>query len=196
MMDRKNGILFFLFLSLSVMATSITIRNAVITDYHSIIALDHKITYEYFKPLYQEYFAHLELGKNPDPFLEKELAADEHDFKELLTGDNDRMLIALDDGKIVGMMLFHEENKILDLDLLLIDKEYRKQGIGKKLVRALLDANSNASKCIVYCIRGNEPARQFYEKMGFINHGLPQTDKKNIYGISFADFYWEYELII
>ncbi len=175
-------------------AENITIRWAQKTDLAAICAFDRAVTYEYFKPLYQQHYAHFELGKNPDPFLEKELAADEHDFKQFLEADNDRLFIAVDNDHIVGLLVCHSEGKVLELDLLLIAQDSRKKGIGKKLIQAMLAANLDATQCIVYPIRGNQDAIIFYEKLGFVNQGIPAIDKKNIYGIAYADMYWQYEL--
>ena len=182
--------------SLYINTQNITIRFAQVADLTSVCDLDRMVTYEYFKPLYQEHFTHFELGCNPDPFLEKELAADVTDFKQLLTSNANHILIALDVERIVGILIFHQESTSLELDLLLIDEQYRKQGIGKKLVDAMLAANQDATHCNVYVIRGNHPALKFYEKLGFINLGIPHKEKQNIYGISYADMYWHYELRI
>lgn len=177
-------------------ANGIIVRFAQRADLSSICHLDRIVTYEYFKPFYQYYYAHFELGKNPDPFLEKELAADEKDFKEYLTISPNRIIIALDDNQIVGLLVWHREELLLILDLLLIDQQYRQQGIGKKLVKAMLDINQDASICIVYPIIDNIAAIQFYEKLGFINQGKSQKNGKNIYGISYGHMYWQYELKI
>lgn len=190
---KLSRLLFASTMPFFVHATGITIRFAQEADYQSVCAFDRLVTYEYFKPLYKEHFCHIELGNNPDPYLEKELAADEQDFKQLLSAQNNRMMIALDNTAIVGLILFHRENTILELDLLLIHADYRKKGIGTTLVQAMLTAHFDAYKCIVYPIRGNEAAIKFYEKLGFINHGIPQNNKHNIYGIAYTDMYWQYE---
>jgi ribosomal protein S18 acetylase RimI-like enzyme len=180
--------------------STIQIRLATLDDLADTLQLDHRVSFEFFKPLYQTYYANFPNGKNPDYFLNAELLEDEQAFLSAIYGENfSRLLVAQDTitTSLVGLLLFHKEDTLLTLDLLLIDKEYRHQGVGRKLVQSALTIFEDITSCEVYPLRfGNDTALRFYESLGFINCGLGPVDEINTYGVSYADMYYFYKLIM
>jgi len=86
--------------------------------------------------------------------------------------DNNPYLIALVNGKIVGMVLYgksrdDKHKKSVGINAIYVLKEYHGNGIGKKLfleaVIYLVDENYNS--IIIGCLEGN-PSNNFYIKMG------------------------------
>ncbi len=77
----------------------------------------------------------------------------------------------------------------IEIDLLIIDKEYRRLGLGKKLIYAALETYKECKTCTVYCFSHNEKALAFYESQGFVVMGPGPKDRINNYGISYAELY-------
>jgi len=61
--------------------------------------------------------------------------------------------------------------RTLTIEDFIVDKNYRKQGYGKRLMQQIIDfAKSKYIHCIdISCKKENYPARRLYEKMGFKN---------------------------
>ena len=92
--------------------------------------------------------------------------------------DNHNIFVYVLDNKIVGMItllheqkLIHNGSKIVHIEDLVVDKEYKNRGIGRDLINYCLDKISKEEyyKIILDC---SEELERFYNKLGF--------EKKNI----------------
>lgn|SRR3989338_3875002 len=167
----------FLLIFVNLFATEeFTIRTVKETELQAILELDRKVSFEFFKPLFMAGYSHLSIGQNPDYFLEKDLEADTKNFAKFLTENSayNYLRVAFDNYKnrIVGLINFHiiDEKQTIEIDLLVIDKNYRGKGVGKKLVIETLFAFENLKYCIVhpFCL-SNEKSLKFYYALGFKN---------------------------
>jgi len=99
-------------------------------------------------------------------------------FLNELKKDN-HYIVAEEDGKIIGLVtwIMHglPKHKLAELDRIVILKEARGKGLGKKLVNELIKDANNAYKKKGYKLRklyilthaDNKKAHIFYEKVGF-----------------------------
>ena len=92
--------------------------------------------------------------------------------------DNHNIFVYVLDNKIVGLItllheqkLIHNGSKIVHIEDLVVDKEYKNRGIGRDLINYCLDKISKEEyyKIILDC---SEELERFYNKFGF--------EKKNI----------------
>jgi hypothetical protein len=84
-----------------------SISEAHQEDLKEALTLDHDVTFEFFKPLYQREWKNHPLGKDPEPYLEKELFHDVHEFRKAVDNPHSRLLIARSmlHKKLVGLLL-------------------------------------------------------------------------------------------
>ena len=139
--------------------------------FQKFIKLDYKITFEFFKPLFIKLYSHLIESDKVDYFLNLELANDEKDFKETIKNKgNKRLYIAYDIDKksIAGILLFHDKDDFVELDLLLVDEDYRKKGVCRKLVFNAISFFENIKSAVVYpFIIDNGDTLKFYESIDY-----------------------------
>ncbi len=88
-------------------------------------------------------------------------------------------VVARIDGEVVGFAvgvmrgapesMFAKETKYLYLDRIAVDPAFRRKGIGRRLVQALLDHARQAglSQVVLDTWEFNDEARSFFESMGF-----------------------------
>lgn len=179
----------------------IDIRPATANDLPSILELDQRVTYEFFKPLLVYTYNHLGIKQNVDNDLEQELQDDVQTFPHIIQTKSTKQLhVACNTEKniLCGLLVFHKkENSEIILELLLIDKNYRNQGIGKMLVRSACKAFEGIKAVTVYPIQfNNENTLKFYESLGFKNLGVGPSDKVNSHGIPYSDIYYHFKLDI
>jgi len=185
----------------------IQVRPAQPDDLTQILALDRRVTYEFFKPLYQNHYGQFEFGKNPDRFFEEELKEDARLYPGYIAGqagqESKRILTAhygrscFDRTTLAGFILFHIDHTTVHIDLLLVDKNFRRLGVGRKLVVSVLESFPTATSCVARLLKfGNEATVAFYESLGFVNKGLLPADEISFYGIPYAEYEWEYELTL
>ncbi len=178
--------------------TQIIVREAYKDDLKKILQLDHDVSFEYFKPLYQQYYSAYEFGKNPDYYLLKEIEFDCAMFPSYVDRANPKygLLIAVDTQQdtIAGFLLFHQEDTFAGyLDLFLIDKNYRKQGIGRLLFQNAMDYFADMKEWIVEPFQfGNDATLKFYESLGFINYGAVASDRVNSCGVPVFELYFHF----
>lgn len=194
-MINKNMI-FFLFLilfSVKVQNSSIIIRPAQIDELSSILKFDWNVSIEYFKPLFINLYADLPFGLNPEYYLKIDVDHDEETFcNSIKEVGNSRLYIAYNQAHedLAGLMLFHKEESSVEIDLLLVAKEYRRMGIGKKLVKTACRYYQDSQFCGVYAFKRNQEALSFYTALGFIIQGSGPEDKYNsVYGMSYEELY-------
>ena len=198
-MQQLKQFIAILLVSLPLKSSAVIIvRPAVVNDYESFCQLDRRVTFEFFKPLYQENYASFEFGKDPDPYLEEELADDEILFYQCAKGDIDKKLyVAYDDeqAKLAGFLLFNVDLDELYIDLFMIDEAFRNKGIGKQLISKMIADYSQAKTCTVEPLkRGNDATLAFYRSAGFVNKTMPLPDRLNSYGVPYAQLFLYYQL--
>ena len=70
--------------------------------------------------------------------------------------------------KLIGFMLLKKEENELWIKHLLIDKAFRRKGLGKRLIeKAFSIAKKNKMKIKTEVLIGNKDALLFFEKLGF-----------------------------
>lgn len=179
--------------------TGIIIRAAQSSDQEQLISLDRRVSFEYFKPIYANGYAHLDLGKNPDHFLELELQNDAVWLPACIQGTTqEQILVAYDQQTqtCAGFLIFHlHDPRTLELDLLLVDAPYRGKGIGKKLIYQAIALSKGITSCVVYPLRyANANTLAFYRTIGFVYLGPDRREHRNVYGIKCSDMYLHYRL--
>ena len=84
-------------------------------------------------------------------------------------------------GKIIGTITLLIEPKLIrnfgkvgHIEDVIIDAEYRGQGLGRVMIAHMIEAsrNNRCYKCILNCSTGNEA---FYQKCGFETKGLEMS---------------------
>lgn len=84
-----------------------------------------------------------------------------------------RAFYVCDEGKIVGMGLYHDcpELGSYDLSQLFIDARFQRRGYGRQAARIALEEmrrDARWPKVVLCYIEGNEAARHLYESLGFV----------------------------
>ncbi len=175
----------------------IVIRRAITADSESILDFDRRISFEHFKPRYIQGYPHLPLGKDPDYYLEQEIIHDTKWFPECIKEASNQPLfiaVAPNTKTVVGLIIFHKVDvATVQIDLILVDSQYQRQGIGKRLMKVAFDYCKEVSSYIVYPLRyGNDEALRFYQALGFKDCGLAAADKISVYGIPYSELYYLY----
>lgn len=194
-------LILFLMLTTTIINASIDVRPAATGELSSILELDYRVTYEFFKPLFIDTYNKLGIKKNVDHDLEEELKSDAQTFSNSIQANGlERLHVSWDTVQSIacGLLVFHkEENNGIMLDLLLVDKNYRNQGIGKKLVISACKAFDDIKTVTVYPLQfNNENTLKFYKSLGFKNLGAGPSDKINSHGIRYSDMYYYFKLDI
>ena len=107
-----------------------------------------------------------------DPWSEKSVASELQNKLAL-------WLVALDGDRVAGYVGSQTVIDESDMMNIAVHPAYRRQGIARLLVKQLVDAlKDNGSRCLTLEVRAsNEPARNLYASMGFLQVGL----RKNYY---------------
>lgn len=101
-----------------------------------------------------------------DPWSENSVASE-------LSNELSCWLVALDGDTVAGYVGSQTVLGETDMMNLAISPEYRRQGIAKMLVNALVEQlKQRESHCLTLEVRvSNEPARNLYESLGFVQIG-------------------------
>lgn len=97
----------------------------------------------------------LELAGLSGAFLPLEVAAEREGLFD------DQVDVALMDGDVVGFCAYTEE----EFAWLYVSPDHMRKGVGRALIGHALERQPGISSIEV--LKGNEPARQLYERMGF-----------------------------
>ena len=124
------------------------------------------------KPQHVAQVAELEKICFSDPWSEKSVASELDNALSL-------WLVAEDDGRVTGYIGSQTVMDESDMMNVAVHPDYRRQGIGEKLVSALVDAlKEKGSHCLTLEVRvSNENAISLYKKLDFQQVGL----RKNYY---------------
>ena len=119
------------------------------------------ITIRAFEPTDVADALQLERANQPQPWTEEI-------FDDEISAENRTYLVAEDDGLVGfgGVMVVGDEGHVMNV---LVDPDYRGQGIGRRLVLALIDAAvAEGARHMTLEVRtGNEAARSLYASLGF-----------------------------
>ncbi len=116
--------------------------------------------------------------------LEKEcfsLPWSENSIRSELTNPLSLWLVAVDNGKVAGYIGSQSVMGEADMMNVAVSTRYRRQGVGRKLVEALVAALAERG---VYALtlevrESNEPAKQLYGQLGFEQVGLRPNYYRN-----------------
>lgn len=93
-------------------------------------------------------------------------------FLELLSGERGTVLVAVEEGRVVGVITFSYNLAIryageyAQVEELIVDESQRGKGTGAVLVRAAIEA-ARKRPCPEIGLYAMEHTRAFYEKLGF-----------------------------
>ena len=109
------------------------------------------------------------------------------DFEELISADESTYLVIAADGKVVGTAGYTFNGFEGYVNNVVIDEEFRGNGLGKKLMEALIaDGIGKGIKEYTLEVRvSNDAANRLYESLGFVNEGV----RKNFYEKPVEDAY-------
>lgn len=83
--------------------------------------------------------------------------------------DDGRVWVAEVHGRIVGMAVYGIADRVADVWKLYVLPDFQGQGIGRALLTSVIEATRDAVDQVVLAyLDGNASAREFYERMGFI----------------------------
>ncbi|MFP4424352.1 MAG: GNAT family N-acetyltransferase [Candidatus Woesearchaeota archaeon] len=91
-------------------------------------------------------------------------------WKDLISSDNKRMFILLDNNTIVGFsgLIEHNWNNTIQISNIFIHPNYRNKDLAKKLIQYDIDAaKKTSSRCLIAEAPSLNPVKNLYEKMGF-----------------------------
>ena len=98
----------------------------------------------------------------------------EHHFQDLIAKDYCHYVVALVEEQVVGFAGFADICKEGNIDNVVVAKEYRRQGIAKKLLQEMIacgeDEHVHAFTLEVRV--SNRAAISLYESMGFVSEGI------------------------
>ena len=99
-------------------------------------------------------------------------------YKKIKSNPNHVIFVAVLDGKVVGsttliieQKFIHQGGLVGHIEDVVTHKDFRGMGVGKALVRHATDTARNAG-CYKVILNCSEENREFYEKIGFKQHGI------------------------
>lgn len=98
----------------------------------------------------------------------------EHHFQDLLNKDYCHYLVALVGEQVVGFAGFADICKEGNIDNVVVAKDYRRQGIAKKLLQELIACGEDVCvQAFTLEVRvSNQAAIALYESLGFVSEGI------------------------
>ncbi len=111
-------------------------------------------------------------------------------WKRYFQREDCRTIVYLEDGKLLGfaaICLYYSVNNCALLDYLHVSETAERRGIGRKLVNAVCSilVEEKVKKMEIWCVEGNNVARQFYDNLGaryigsFVSHMALSVAFKN-----------------
>lgn len=80
-------------------------------------------------------------------------------------GELEKILVYEEKGAVVGFIDYYKLYETLEVLYIAVREDYRRKGIGKRLISSLL--NDEVFKCLLEVKISNESAIKFYESLGF-----------------------------
>ncbi len=204
-MNRRFSVLILISCIMHTCVGGIVLRLAQQADLTALLELDRQCSFEYWKPLFLAGYTHVPVGNQVDQMLEEELIADQKLFANAVSLSNNMRLLAaynVEENKPVGLLLFDKaDERSIQLDLLMVDKAYRRKGIGKQLIDRALAEFPAITICDVTPLRfANDQTIKFYEAYGFERIGFRPIDNDNAselslikwFGPSYTEMFYHY----
>jgi len=95
-------------------------------------------------------------------------AYDYHFLKAQLQDSSMKFILAKNaDNNIVGVINAKQDQKVIYINRLYIDRNFQRQGLGARLIAEIINCFPSAEKIILEVIEKNTPAVRFYLKNGF-----------------------------
>lgn len=177
---------------------TVAIRPATKNDIPEILKIDKEASLEYFVPFFSQYYSHYNFGRNATEFLLSEVKKDKERFTEYITPESPHSLWIAQDiekNEIIGLITFVQiDTSIVELELLLLKKECRGRGIGKRLVLEPLKELDKINTCFLYCFKENKPTLKFYESLGFVNTGPGPSNRNFTNNVPYSETHYKLEL--
>ena len=86
-------------------------------------------------------------------------------------------VLLYDDNGIKGVLVYSKIYDRLEIDYIIVDKQYRRLGIASKLLKYMEDENKGALNITLEVRESNDLAISFYKKNGFVIEAV----RKNYY---------------
>ena len=155
------------------MSMSLIIRHYQKDDREQCCSLWRELT-EWHRQIYQDQTIG---GERPEDYFDKHLAK----------VGSERLLVAIDDSRVVGFVGLIVEGNEAEIEPLIVCKAYRGKGIGKQLIETV---TSEARKIGVRLLNVRPVARnmktiKFLYKQGFKNLGYVELF------MDFSDYVWK-----
>ncbi len=98
----------------------------------------------------------------------------EHHFQDLMNREYCHYKVALVDERVVGFAGFADICKEGNIDNVVVAKEYRRQGIARRLLQELIASGEDICvQTFTLEVRvSNQSAISLYESMGFVSEGI------------------------
>lgn len=78
---------------------------------------------------------------------------------------NERLKVYEKDGRVLGFIDYIRLYEVVEILYIVVEKDYRRQGIGRELISHILDGDCNQS--ILEVRVSNEEAIRFYQSLGY-----------------------------
>lgn len=127
---------------------------------------DGSFLFQVYASTRQEELAHVGWGESQkQSFLEMQFQAQRRYYESEYPGAEFQVILA--GGCPVGRLYVHRrENEIRIMDLALLPPS-RRQGIGTRLLKAILDEGAQSNRRVTIHVEIFNPALQLYERLGF-----------------------------
>ncbi|MFH0068577.1 GNAT family N-acetyltransferase [Peribacillus sp. NPDC056705] len=142
------------------------IRTGELADAEAVLDVQNSVISE------GEYFIAVSEEFNKTPEQQRDW------IRTLLENERETIIVAEKNGEVIGWIVFQSENRKRMSHKgsfgMMIRKNYRGKGIGKELLKALLEwaeANPFIEKVSLGVFSTNQRAISLYKKMGFVEEG-------------------------
>ncbi|NMH68253.1 GNAT family N-acetyltransferase [Bacillus sp. RO3] len=148
------------------MSEQYVIRRAVVEDAESLLDIQQSVISE------GDYLITVSEEFSNTPTQQRDW------INNILENERETLLIAETDGKAVGWIVFHTQNRKRMTHTgsigMMVRKQYRGKGVGTLLLQALIDwakENPLIEKMSLGVFSTNHRALSLYKKMGFVEEG-------------------------
>ncbi|MBL4937024.1 GNAT family N-acetyltransferase [Clostridium sp. YIM B02515] len=134
-----------------------------------------------FEPIYAEETVRMWRQSKEKAISQKEIHSfEDHVFflNNILSKDN-KIYIAIDNTKVVGMIAFNES----EINQLYIHIDYQGKGLGRRLLE--LAKSNSIGRLTLFTFEVNRKAQHFYEKNGFRIIGRGYENEENLDDIKY-----------
>lgn len=103
--------------------------------------------------------------------IQNKINDDFYQYQKETTGMPENKIVAFTariDGKLIGVVSVMIKWSQLHIKTMIVDSAFRKQGIGSKLIKKVLEYGKEHNCVNVFVETSNFQAPEFYKKMGFI----------------------------